>query len=138
MTDLGYLEYFLGIEIDQDRSVGSVSMRQTKFAKDLLKKFGMEHSKPVKTPQDPGLKLTKAMCEDGCKHGETMANAPYRSTVGGLMYLMVGTRPDLAASVGVLSQPVRFGSVPDSLASAQASVSIHSRDYYARNQVSSN
>ena len=40
MTDLGYLEYFLGIEIDQDRSVGSVSMRQTKFVKDLLKKFG--------------------------------------------------------------------------------------------------
>ena len=44
------------------------------------------------------------MCEDGCKHGETMASVPYRSTVGGLMYLMVGTRPDLAALLGVLSQ----------------------------------
>ncbi|GMF42478.1 unnamed protein product [Phytophthora lilii] len=50
----------------------------------------MEKSNPVKTPQDPGLKLTKAMCEGGCKHEETMAKVPYRNAVGCLMYLMVG------------------------------------------------
>uniref|UniRef100_A0AAV1UU28 Polyprotein n=1 Tax=Peronospora matthiolae TaxID=2874970 RepID=A0AAV1UU28_9STRA len=33
-----------------------------------------------------------------------MANVPFRNAVGCLMYLMVGTRPDLAAAVGVLSQ----------------------------------
>ncbi|GMF64349.1 unnamed protein product [Phytophthora fragariaefolia] len=64
----------------------------------------MEKSNPGKTPQDPELKLTKAMCEEGCKHEETMAMVPYRNAVGCLMYLMVGTRPDLAAAVGVLSQ----------------------------------
>ncbi|GMG39212.1 unnamed protein product [Aspergillus oryzae] len=104
MTDLGHLRYFLGMEIEQDLSAGRVSIRQTKFAKDILEKFGMEKSNPVKTPQDPGLKLTKAMCEGGCKHEETMAKVPYRNAVGCLMYLMVGTRPDLAAAVGVLSQ----------------------------------
>ncbi|KAG2768666.1 hypothetical protein Pcac1_g20180 [Phytophthora cactorum] len=62
----------------------------------------MQDSKPVKTPQDPGLKLTKNMCEGGCQHEDTMKNVPYRSAVGGLMYLMVATRPDLAAAVGVL------------------------------------
>ncbi|GMF82860.1 unnamed protein product [Phytophthora fragariaefolia] len=45
----------------------------------------MEKSNPVKTPQDPGLKLTKAMCEGGCKHDETMVNVPYRNAVGCLM-----------------------------------------------------
>ena len=79
-------------------------MRQTKFANDILKKFKMDQSNPVRTPQDPGLKLTKAMCEGGCNHEETMVNVPYRNAVGCLMYLMVGTRPDLAAAVGVLSQ----------------------------------
>ena len=64
----------------------------------------MENSNPVKTPQDPGLKLTKNMCEGGCDHEATMAHVPYRNAVGCLMYLMVGTRPDLAAAVGVLSQ----------------------------------
>uniref|UniRef100_A0AAV1UB76 RxLR effector candidate protein n=1 Tax=Peronospora matthiolae TaxID=2874970 RepID=A0AAV1UB76_9STRA len=33
-----------------------------------------------------------------------MCNVPYRSAVGGIMYLMVATRPDLAAAVGSLSQ----------------------------------
>ncbi|GMF94798.1 unnamed protein product [Phytophthora fragariaefolia] len=65
----------------------------------------MEKSNPVKTPQDPGLKLTKAMCEGGCKHDETMVNVPYRNAVGCLMYLMVGTRPccqeDASTSCGI-------------------------------------
>jgi transposase InsO family protein len=104
MTDLGELEYFLGMEIKNDRDSGKVTVRQTKFLKSILTKFGMQDSKPVKTPQDPGLKLTKNMCEGGCKHEDTMKNVPYRSAVGGIMYLMVATRPDLAAAVGVLSQ----------------------------------
>uniref|UniRef100_H3GB73 Reverse transcriptase Ty1/copia-type domain-containing protein n=1 Tax=Phytophthora ramorum TaxID=164328 RepID=H3GB73_PHYRM len=104
MTDMGQLKYFLGMEIEQDVVTGKMSMRQTKFAKDIMQKFSMDKSNPVKTPQDPGLKLTKAMCEGGCKHDETMVNVPYRNAVGCLMYLMVGTRPDLAAAVGVLSQ----------------------------------
>ena len=33
-----------------------------------------------------------------------MKGVTYRSAVGAVMYLMVGTRPDVAASVGVLSQ----------------------------------
>uniref|UniRef100_H3HA08 Reverse transcriptase Ty1/copia-type domain-containing protein n=1 Tax=Phytophthora ramorum TaxID=164328 RepID=H3HA08_PHYRM len=104
MTDLGELEYFLGMEIKNDRDSGKVTVRQTKFLKSILTKFGMQDSKPVKTPQDPGLKLTKSMCEGGCQHEDTMKNVPYRSAVGALMYLMVATRPDLAAAVGVLSQ----------------------------------
>ncbi|KAG4037393.1 Retrovirus-related Pol polyprotein from transposon TNT 1-94 [Phytophthora cactorum] len=104
MTELGELEYFLGMEIKNDRDSGKVTVRQTKFLKSILTKFGMQDSKPVKTPQDPRLKLTKNMCEGGCQHEDTMKNVPYRSAVGGLMYLMVATRPDLAAAVGVLSQ----------------------------------
>ncbi len=104
MTDLGELKYFLGMEIKQNLAAGEVSLRQSKFAQTILTKFGMQDSKPVKTPQDPGLKLTKNMCEGGCHHDETMAGVPYRRAVGCLMYLMVGTRSDLAAAVGALSQ----------------------------------
>uniref|UniRef100_A0AAV1UYF0 Reverse transcriptase Ty1/copia-type domain-containing protein n=1 Tax=Peronospora matthiolae TaxID=2874970 RepID=A0AAV1UYF0_9STRA len=68
-----------------------------------------ENSNSVRSPQYPGLKLTKAMCEGGCNHAETMANFPYRNALGCLIYLMVGTRPDLAAAVGLL---IQFASDP--------------------------
>ena len=61
--------------------VGTISIRQSEFAKDILEKFGMEHSNPVKTPHEPGLKLTRSMCKGGCKHEDTMANVPYRNAV---------------------------------------------------------
>ncbi|CAI5721938.1 unnamed protein product [Peronospora destructor] len=104
MTDMGQLKYFLGMEIDRDDSAKKISIRQTKFAKDILEKLGMINSSPVKSPQDPGIKLTKDMCEGGCNHVDTMANVPCQNVVGCLLYLMVGTRPNLAAAVGVLSQ----------------------------------
>ena len=91
MTDMGQLKYFLGIEIDQDFKTETLTMRQTKFASDILTKFNMENSKPVRTPQDPGLKLTKSMCEGGYEHSKTMVGVPYRNAVGCLMYLMVGS-----------------------------------------------
>lgn len=78
-------------------------MRQTKFACDILSKLKIRNSKPVRTPQDLGLKLTKLMCEGGCKHSETMVGVPYRNDAGCLMYLMVGTRSDLTAAVGALA-----------------------------------
>ena len=92
------------MEIGQDQLSGQVTFQQTMFLKSVKNKYGMQDSKPVKTPQDAGFKLTKNMCRGGCKHDDTMKNVSYRSCVGGIMYLMVATRPDLAAAVGLLSQ----------------------------------
>ncbi|KAG2758629.1 hypothetical protein Pcac1_g29250 [Phytophthora cactorum] len=69
-----------------------------------LEKFNMEKSNPVKTPQDPGLKLTKAMCEGGCKPWTNDGECAVPERCGMPHVSHVGTRPDLAAAVGVLSQ----------------------------------
>ena len=80
-------------------------MRQTKFSSYKWTKLNMANSKAVRTPQDPGLKLIKSMCEGGCKHKETMVGVPYRNAVGCMMYLMIGTRPDIAAALQFASIP---------------------------------
>uniref|UniRef100_A0AAV1V980 Reverse transcriptase Ty1/copia-type domain-containing protein n=1 Tax=Peronospora matthiolae TaxID=2874970 RepID=A0AAV1V980_9STRA len=36
MTDMGKLKFFLGIEIERDELGGTLSLRQSKFAKDIL------------------------------------------------------------------------------------------------------
>ena len=102
ITNIGQFKYFLGIEIEQDFGIGTLTMRQIKFACDILVKFNMENCKAVRMPQDIELKLTK--CEGGFKHTETMVGVPYQNAVGCSMYLMVGTRLDLAVTIGVLSQ----------------------------------
>ena len=57
MTNLGPLRYYLGVEVSQ--LTHHIFLSQTKYAKELLKKFGVEDCKPSLTPMDQNLKLSK-------------------------------------------------------------------------------
>ncbi|KAL0558837.1 hypothetical protein IC582_003419 [Cucumis melo] len=93
MTDLGLLHFFLGLEVCQTE--GGIFISQKKYAKDLLKKFGMINCKPTTRPMNVNEKLQQ-------NDGAEMANAQrFRSLVGGLIYL-THTRPDISYSIGVI------------------------------------
>lgn len=95
MTDLGSPKYFLGLEISH--SVAGISVCQTKYARDVLLRFGMLASKPCTTP----VVLTSATdLSDPCSEEDAIV---YRVIVGALHYLTF-TRPDIAFYVGKLSQ----------------------------------
>ncbi|XP_037951342.1 secreted RxLR effector protein 161-like [Teleopsis dalmanni] len=60
----------------------------------------MKDCKPVKTPIELNIKLTKpTKIDEG-----VMKMYPYQSLIGALMYLAVTTRPDIAFAVNFLSQ----------------------------------
>ena len=63
----------------------------------ILERFGMENCKPIATPM---LSQIEPYELSDVSFDPTM----YRRAVGSLMYLMVGTRPDIAFVVGRLSQ----------------------------------
>jgi hypothetical protein len=48
MSMIGVLTFFLGFQIKSDKEGTFIS--QTKYTRDILKKFGMNKSKPIKTP----------------------------------------------------------------------------------------
>eukprot|EP00253_Pinus_taeda_P030206 PITA_30206 len=95
MTDLGFLRYFLGIEVDQIENCVFIS--QDKYVEALLKRFNMQNSKATVTPTVMGLKLTK---EDSNKDFNPKL---YKSIVDNLMYL-TATRPDIMHVVSLISR----------------------------------
>jgi len=84
MSDLGELQYFLGMQIKQ--SAQGIFITQTKYVEDLLVRFAMQDCKPVGTPAVVGCKLMK---ED---YTPLVDATLYRSLVGSFMYL-TATRP---------------------------------------------
>jgi hypothetical protein len=103
MSDLGIMNYFLGLEIYQCRTCISISQR--KYVVDILKKFKLESCKKVATPM---VKNEKILNNDGEKLKEP---STYRSLVGSLLYLTT-TRPNLIFLASLLS---RFMSSPNNV-----------------------
>lgn len=95
MTDLGMMNYFLGMEIDQKED--GIFICQRKYAKSILKKFGMESSKAISTPLVHNERLSK---EDNSGEAD---EKQYRSMISSLLYL-TATRADLMYAASLLSR----------------------------------
>jgi hypothetical protein len=92
MSMMGELTFFLGIQINQRKE--GVYVHQTKYTKDLLKKFGLEDCKPMTTPMHPTSSLLKEESEG------KVDQKLYRGMIGSLLYL-TASRPDILFSVDV-------------------------------------
>ena len=89
------LACFLGLQICQLQD-GSISVSQENYTKKVLQRYNMHECNKVTTPI---VKMT--VPETDCCIKEKI---PYREAVGSLMYLAVGTRPDIAFAVSTVSQ----------------------------------
>ncbi|GAA0175306.1 hypothetical protein LIER_28500 [Lithospermum erythrorhizon] len=92
MSMIGELKYFLGFQINQMED--SIFILQAKYAKNIVKKFGLETAKSKRTPIATHVKVTKN--EDG----KSVDISIYRSMIGSLIHLIT-SRPDIAHYVGV-------------------------------------
>ena len=61
MSLLGELTYFLGLQVQQNKD--GIFLSQTKYLKEILKKYGMEDSKPVCIPMVTGCASTPMMIQ---------------------------------------------------------------------------
>lgn len=57
MSLVGELTYFLGLQVKQ--MYDTIFISQSKYAKNIVKKFGLENANHKRTPASTHLKLTK-------------------------------------------------------------------------------
>jgi hypothetical protein len=81
MSMMGELTFFLGIQVKQTNE--GIFIHQSKYMKDLMKKFNMAKLKPVSTP------MSMAVALDPDENGEAIDQREYRSMIGSLLYLTV-------------------------------------------------
>jgi hypothetical protein len=107
MSDLGPCHYYLGMEVIRDRPRRSLRLSQEAYLRKVLEDNDMSNcSTTVATPMETSVRLMPAA--DGYV-APAILRRQYQSAVGSLMYAMLGTRPDLAFAVSVVS---RFASNP--------------------------
>ena len=101
MTDLGPIAHYLGMRLDRDRPQRILWLSQQAYLEKILKDHDFLDSKPVQTPMEASTKLEAAppgyIAKTDFKH-------TYQSAVGSFMYVMLGTRPDIAYAVSVVSR----------------------------------
>ena len=90
MGMMGEITFFLGFHIKQMKE--RISITQSKYTRELLKKFRMESSKIVRTPMIPSYKLEKD------EYGKSVDIKLYRDMIGSLLYL-TASRPDIMFSI---------------------------------------
>ena len=82
MKDLGKLNYFLGMKVEQHLEKHQIWIGQPAFIERLLKDLKMDKSKPIGTPADPNQKLLQTTDEEEC-----IDQSRYQSLIGSLLYL---------------------------------------------------
>jgi len=106
MNDLGPVRQLLGLEVLQT-SPNKIHLYQERFILTVLKRFQMTDCHGVQTPMESGQRLLLSL-----ETIELADQGEYQSLIGSLMYLVVGTRPDIAFTVTTLS---KFNSKPNKI-----------------------
>jgi hypothetical protein len=92
MNMTGKLNHFLGLQLKQ--TAEGIFISQSKYAKDLVKRFGLHGKSHARTPMSTSVNISSDLA------GKSVDPSLYRSMIGSLLYL-IASRPDIAFSVGV-------------------------------------
>ncbi|KAD4177966.1 hypothetical protein E3N88_26557 [Mikania micrantha] len=100
MSAMGELQFFLGLQIKQ--SIDGIFIHQSKYTKELLKKFDLQNCKQCSNPMSSTTQL------DADVKGKSVDETLYRCMIGSLMYL-TASRPDIMFATCVCA---RFQAAP--------------------------
>ena len=110
MKDLGVIDEILGCKVVIDRDLDSITIQQAQYTKEIIAKFLPADDNIVSSvPADPNLHLVQSQCAQSEEEIQGMKDIPYRQAIGSLLWLALGTRPDISYAVG---QVAKFNAHP--------------------------
>jgi predicted TPR repeat methyltransferase len=95
MSMIGELNYFLGLQVKQ--TAEGIFISQSKYAKDLVKRFGLDGKSRARTPMSTGVKISSNLV------GKSVDPSLYMSMIRSLLYL-TASKPYIAFNVGVCAR----------------------------------
>ena len=98
IKELGLIKDYLGIDIDFKPNQ-SLKLSQTRYIEKILAKFGLDKANPVYTPIDSKTKL-----EPNKEQASLEQIKWFQTFIGSLLFLILGTRPDIAYIIIKLSR----------------------------------
>ena len=97
--DLGPISEYLRMKIVRDRSSRKLIIDQIDYAKKVVEHFGQQNAKLTYVPLPVGY---QPKANEGIAKPEKRSY--YQSIIGSLLYLALGTRPDIVHAVIMMSQ----------------------------------
>ena len=104
------LNLFVGLEITRDRTAKTITLKQTKYITKLFERHmstathkGWKDATPVGTSREEVKKFMALKPTENEQERSTNIKRGYMSILGGIMYAMVFTRPDIAFHVSRLA-----------------------------------
>ena len=105
ISGLRNVRFIVGIAINWDRPNRTIMLSQSALIGKIVAQFEQKNASLSSLPVDPGLKLWHMNYNNMSKNElDKIKKLPYRSLVGCLLYLSIGTCPDITYSVQQLSQ----------------------------------
>lgn len=100
---MGVVEQYPGVVVESDGH-GGFFLHQSHLIASACSKYGMEHSKAVPTPMEPGQISSLCLMDKYSVSTNDTNNIPYREAAGMLLYIATRTRPDIALAVRYVSR----------------------------------
>lgn len=99
--DLGPLTWYLGIKVEYDPHKGHAKLSQSSYIHAIIERFNLKDAKPVATPIAQTVETSSLQTIDS---SEISKDTPYAQAVGCLLYIALGTRPDIMFAVAIASR----------------------------------
>ena len=104
IKDVGEMEYFLGMQVQQDLRSGTMRLTQRPYWEHVINRFHLDHVPPRNVPLPPGIILNHNMSPKTESEKKIMDEKPYRSILGSAMWGQLAMHLDLSFSVSLLTR----------------------------------